>query len=212
MGLVCEFDLVEDIFGMAETPKLGIEIDYSEACDAFVETFLEEAYDRVPVDTGALMGSIDAYTDGYSYVRVEASEDYAQYVEFGTYKMEAQPYFVPACQKAWRVMKSVGRDAIDEALDEEAAEIEAMEEEAEEEMEGIDIGGGFGGGGASLGEMFQAAAAMVAVAFVVGLVVGFLDLISYDDSDSFQKGVSLKGIFGDMADSDSHVEHFIYID
>jgi HK97 gp10 family phage protein len=49
----------------------------------------------VPVDTGALKGSIKAAVIGSNAV-VEASMPYAGYVEWGTRKMAAQPYLRPA--------------------------------------------------------------------------------------------------------------------
>ena len=45
-----------------------------------------------PVDTGALQGSISVTASG-TEIHAEASEDYASYVDEGTYKMDAQPFF-----------------------------------------------------------------------------------------------------------------------
>lgn len=50
-----------------------------------------------PVDTGALRGSIESVSveRGYS-ADVIAGAEYAAYVEYGTYKMAAQPFLTPA--------------------------------------------------------------------------------------------------------------------
>lgn len=48
---------------------------------------------RAPVDTGELRDSI--HQDGG---RVVAMADHAGFVEFGTYKMAAQPYFIPGIE------------------------------------------------------------------------------------------------------------------
>lgn len=55
------------------------------------------AQSLVPVDTGALQDSIEStsLTAGYE-AEVTVGEDYGGYVEFGTYKMAAQPYLGPA--------------------------------------------------------------------------------------------------------------------
>jgi HK97 gp10 family phage protein len=48
-----------------------------------------------PVRTGALRGSISSSAAGLTAI-VFAGVHYAPYVEFGTYKMAAQPYMAPA--------------------------------------------------------------------------------------------------------------------
>ena len=49
----------------------------------------------VPVDTGNLKNSIGSEVDGLS-AEVSATTDYADYVEYGTSRMHAQPYMGPA--------------------------------------------------------------------------------------------------------------------
>ena len=53
----------------------------------------------VPVDTGALKGSIAAVSDGSYASSVIASTPYAAMVEYGTSKMAAQPFMLPAAQE-----------------------------------------------------------------------------------------------------------------
>ena len=52
----------------------------------------------VPVDTGALQECIDYNVSGDD-LTFEATEDYAGFVEYGTSKMAAQPYFNPAIDR-----------------------------------------------------------------------------------------------------------------
>ena len=63
-----------------------------EALEEGAEEIYSAARGQVPVDTGALQESIskDVSDDGFT---VQASESYAGYVEFGTSRMAAQPYF-----------------------------------------------------------------------------------------------------------------------
>lgn len=58
-----------------------------------------EAYAKgvVPVDTGNLRASIQGESSGLQG-RVNVGADYGIYVEFGTYKMAAQPYLTPAAE------------------------------------------------------------------------------------------------------------------
>ena len=141
MGLRCTVDPVVDLNYPSATPSLGLYIDYGDGCDAFLDTFFDVAYDLCPVDTGELISSIDGFTDGES-VEVYADADYAQYVEYGTSKMEAQPYFRPAIAAAFATAKYDWQEAVDEAMEEEAqilAELSGRggEEEDEEGDDGL---------------------------------------------------------------------------
>ena len=98
MGLYVEFSVSD--FGFIEiTPQLGISPLYDTGCDIFVETFLQVAHDLVPVDTGFLQSTLEADTDGFSCSAWTDCE-YAEYVEYGTWRCAAQPYFEPAIQAA----------------------------------------------------------------------------------------------------------------
>lgn len=57
------------------------------------------AKSRAPVDTGNLRNSIQGSVGGLSG-QVSVGAHYGIYVEFGTYKMSAQPYFIPAVEAA----------------------------------------------------------------------------------------------------------------
>lgn len=87
----------QEMFGQV----MEVEVDYSFACMAFVETFLENALALVPVDTGYLRSTIDAGADMMTWeCWAHAEAEYAEYVEYGTSHMRAQPYFEPALEKA----------------------------------------------------------------------------------------------------------------
>lgn len=53
----------------------------------------DKTTDIVPVDTGALRDSLDISLDGDYTITCLAGMDYASYVDEGTRKMDAQPYF-----------------------------------------------------------------------------------------------------------------------
>lgn len=55
-----------------------------------------EAKKRCPVDTGRLRASINTQKTGKMQVQVGSNVEYAPYVEYGTSKMQAQPYLRPA--------------------------------------------------------------------------------------------------------------------
>ncbi|MCR4339334.1 MAG: HK97 gp10 family phage protein [Gemmatimonadaceae bacterium] len=56
-----------------------------------------QAKARAPVDTGNLRNSINASGDGADY-RVDSPANYSLYQEFGTRKMAAHPYMIPAAE------------------------------------------------------------------------------------------------------------------
>lgn len=152
MGLFVEFDALD--LGFPEEVsggdgKIGYEsvfVDYSEACEAFVETFLDIATTLVPVDTGYLRSTINAETDGYSYCMAEATADYAQYVEYGTFRMEAQPYFTPALEEAMKIFNQLANEAVNIAQEELEAILSGMMEASMVAMGGGQTFGSFLGG------------------------------------------------------------------
>lgn len=168
MGLRCTVDPVVNLNYPAATPSLGLYIDYGDGCDAFLDTFFDIAYDLCPVDTGELISSIDGFTDGEG-VEVYADADYAQYVEYGTSKMEAQPYFRPAIATALEVAKRDWQEAVDEAMAEEEqilAELSGKKGEEDEE-------GGGGTTGIALGLFHASASNQGFWTDMTGIMAGF---------------------------------------
>ena len=199
MGLFVEFDLVEDFGYLDETKEYGIVPDYSEGCQVFVETFLEIANQRVPVDTGYLKSTLTAdYDDTYCYAETDC--EYAQYPEFGTWCQEAQPYFSPALEEAIKAAQTYWDAAELEAIMEEQIQRES-EQFSEKISEGFDgdeeeyeyeedpyeiemaLGEEMGGGFFNAGFFFNLAAAMI-----VASVVAFVEaMIGVDFSSSGSK-------------------------
>lgn len=76
------------------------------------------AKQNAPVDTGTLRDSIEGTvrTDGGDIILVVGSPvEYAVYVEFGTSKMEAQPYLRPALEEVEKDYRGKIVDAIKRA-------------------------------------------------------------------------------------------------
>lgn len=72
-----------------------------EAHNEGIQTLAENARMLVPVATGELQDSIQETSEG-----VEAGTDHAFYVEFGTYKMSAQPFMSPSVPVALEAMQA----------------------------------------------------------------------------------------------------------
>lgn len=98
MGLIFEMS-VYDLGYIEATQDIELYPNYAEGCRVFCDTFLAEAKARCPVRTGYLRSTISAdYTA--SSITCMAEAEYAQYVEYGTSRQSAQPYFEPALQIA----------------------------------------------------------------------------------------------------------------
>lgn len=166
MGLYCEFDVINDFGYLDETEEYSIMPDYSDGNEIFISVFLRTARELVPVDTGYLRSTIQADSDGDSFCYCKTDCEYAQYVEYGTYKMDAQPYFEPAIETALAAAKPYWDAAERDALEEE--EMLAMEEEEEEEEMMGSSGRGIGGvNTSSFGAFVGSIVASLIVAFVV---------------------------------------------
>lgn len=176
MGLYVSFSITAD-WGYPESVEGGNEsigyesvpVDYSEACEAFVSTFLNTALSLVPVDTGYLRSTIDANTDGDT-CEAEATADYAQYVEYGTVFMEAQPYFEPALEEACAVASQLAEEALQEAQEELADLLEDMQ--ADSDAGTMMMGGGGGGGLMNFLASFLAILLVSAVSAIISSIFG----------------------------------------
>lgn len=155
MGLRANINAMDQGFPMtADVGDISVPVDYSEAAEAFKAMFLDVARELVPVRTGYLKSTIAAEIGEASIgeVTAEASADYAQYVEFGTYRQMAQPYFIPAIEAALEEWGLAAQKAYDEALEEAQAAYEAEQaQQQSQEAGGAPVGGGLLGGLALLG-------------------------------------------------------------
>ena len=98
MGLLFNMS-VQDLGYIQATQDIVLYPNYAEGCRVFCDTFLAEARARCPVRTGYLRSTISASSTASSITCMVGAE-YAQYVEYGTSRQSAQPYFEPALQIA----------------------------------------------------------------------------------------------------------------
>lgn len=200
MGLYASFDVIGDFGFIEATETWGIEPNYGDGCDAFVSTFLSSATGLVPVDTGYLQSTIGADTDGHSFCECEADAEYAQYVEYGTWKMAAQPYFTPALEEALAAAEPLWQLAQEEAIREDEMLTEEEEAEREAQAQAQQQGNGPQVGGVSYGGSLAQMAAQVIATAIVAMVVAFVqaatghDFTKGGDSDGKGKGDSGGGM------------------
>ena len=105
MGLYWECDVIEDL-GYPEykiaSGGIIINYDYSAGCEMFRAIFLANVMKTCPVATGHLLYSVNSKTQNTT-IRCWTDCDYAQYVEYGTAYMSAQPYFEPSLNAAFEM-------------------------------------------------------------------------------------------------------------
>ena len=182
MGLYCSFT-PEDLGypENLETEVLGVHlevpVDYSAALEGFVDTFLSVSTSLVPVDTGFLQSTLDAgSTESDAYA--EASAEYAQYVEYGTWKMGAQPYFEPAVDEGAATFFQMADEAVEEASrileDEAEAVMDEFLAEMEERMEQT--------AGSFIGNLAIAVVAFVVLFPVLVMAYGIMDSLGLTGS------------------------------
>ena len=195
MGLRANINAMDQGFPMtADVGDISIPVDYSEAAEVFKAMFLDVARQLVPVRTGYLKSTIAAEIGEASIgeVTAEASAEYAQYVEFGTYRQMAQPYFIPAREAAVEEWGLAAQKAYDEALEEAQAAYEAEQaQQQSQEAGGAPVGGGLLGGLALLGLL------LIFTIFVEGIKSMFNDTDSHRGSRLTQ-GVLGSALFPDI--------------
>jgi HK97 gp10 family phage protein len=88
----------------------------SEALNDLRDQIEEETTSLVPVRTGALRDSIDISTTEDTLTAV-AGMDYASFVDLGTRKMDAEPYFTEPIKQAFDDFEQTLEDKIQSSLD-----------------------------------------------------------------------------------------------
>ena len=89
----------------------NIENNLPDIIGQVAQTVCESAKSLCPVDTGRLQSSINVQPGGNTAV-ISADTEYAVFVEFGTSKMAAQPYLVPALLSNTQAILSAIAEAI----------------------------------------------------------------------------------------------------
>ncbi len=83
---------------MQQLDQVGLEFTVDDLM-AGAQVIFDYSQELCPVDTGFLKASGRVYPTGDD-VEIAYEADYASFVEFGTYKMAAQPYLRPAFDEA----------------------------------------------------------------------------------------------------------------
>lgn len=77
----------------------------ADALNAAGDAFVESAQAAAPVDTGYLRDHIMITSSSNTEVIIESEADYSLFVEEGTWKMDAQPFFFQAADAAIRELE-----------------------------------------------------------------------------------------------------------
>lgn len=191
MGLYAEFapeDLGYKLEFYNDKYMITVEVDYSEALRVCAETFLQLAQAIVPVDTGFLRSTLSSREDSSS-VYFAATAEYAQFVEYGTFKQEAQPYFRPALEAALLAFIELADSAQAEAKEEFDLEIEMARQEEEDESGGSFLG---------LGAPVAAIALLIFLYPVILNLYAFTQILKPVVGDSEQHVITTGGLMNSV--------------
>lgn len=114
MGLYCEVSL-KNLGFWPSTRNAGVVVDYNYGNQIFEKKFHEMTSFLCPVRTGNLLGSLSCEGNGMTIIATTDCE-YAEYVEFGTWKQMAQPYFEESIQTAFAAAYGAWVEAYELAL------------------------------------------------------------------------------------------------
>ena len=167
MGLLFNMS-VEDLGYIQNTQDITLYPNYAEGCRVFCDTFLAEAQARCPVRTGYLRSTISASSTASS-ISCMVGADYAQYVEYGTSRQSAQPYFEPALQIALETAQAYWDRAESEVIAKQRQLVQRGYELQTRvdnfHQDAVNICNSFSWSGLVL---------MILFAFIVGLIQGFI--------------------------------------
>ena len=201
MGLLAEFDIIADFGFKTETPTVGIPIYYDDGMEEFETVFMDTIEELCPVDTGFLHDSIQVETTDTT-VKVWTDCEYAQYVEYGTWKQDPQPYFEPAVEAALDAAIPVWNDAMEEALEEEAEELERQQDMIDEE-EAAEEGEPMAEGGGPLGGSITAYLGIIVALTIVETIKQMFDTSDVVDYGKGKKNGKRKGLKAEFKGKDT---------
>ena len=123
MGLRCDIDLNvnlglpkggEPIVSEKGNPGEMFTPNYTPGAQAFASAFMRHISVTCPYLTGYLYSTISGDAGGFQ-ISVWADAEYAQYLEYGTWKMEAQPYFEESILEGIHAATTQWRNAVQQA-------------------------------------------------------------------------------------------------
>lgn len=170
-----------------ETTYMHYPIDYSDAINQAADDFLEQAQSDVPVDTGTLQASISTSVNHYGF-DAYADTNYAEYVEYGTYKMDAQPYFVPALEAAVGQLEGFAQDIYNEAMQQDKEDYQAMMQEQMEQQKQQALSG--------LGGFIADILSAIIIGIINGLMQVLNDMLFGNSQDNTYDGDDMGGGIG----------------
>jgi HK97 gp10 family phage protein len=100
MEVKIDLEGFEELGDKLQAIRGALKKELNKALEDTAEVVRDTAQQNAPVDTGTLMNSIEMVLENLGTYMAEAAVGtdlhYAPYQEFGTYKMQAQPYLRPA--------------------------------------------------------------------------------------------------------------------
>lgn len=98
----------QKVISNLKTYSKYMDVGVQNAMETVVELIVEKAMTLAPVDTGKLrksiVGTVQKMSGDLILGNVEATANYADYIEFGTSKAKAQPFLTPAIEEGLKIL------------------------------------------------------------------------------------------------------------
>ena len=96
-----------------------MDVGVQAAMERVVDLIVQKAQALAPVDTGRLRSSVEGavvkMSNDLISAQVQATAEYANYIEFGTSNMRAQPFLTPAIEEGLKILDKELKAAHDRA-------------------------------------------------------------------------------------------------
>ena len=101
-------DAISRLNNLADSLTRQVASALQEAADIFIEN----AQTNAPVDTGFMRDNITVIDSSDTSITITSEAGYSGFVEYGTRKMDSQPFFEPAIDQSVPEIQQVIVDAI----------------------------------------------------------------------------------------------------
>lgn len=107
MSVNIEAEGLDDFTSRLEQAADALAQGITDALNSAADAFVNDAQASAPVDTGYLRDHIQITISSDTEIVIESEAGYSGFVEFGTFKMSAQPYFFQAADTARQELEAV---------------------------------------------------------------------------------------------------------
>jgi HK97 gp10 family phage protein len=107
-----EVDGLDEATSRLDNLANSITREIASALQEAADIFIQNAQGNAPVDTGFLRDNIFVSDSSDTSITITSEAGYSGFVEYGTRKMDSQPFFEPAIEQSMSEIEQLITDAI----------------------------------------------------------------------------------------------------